>query len=556
MVDQPQPVIDYTGRDYNSLFAQLQDFIQSSNPDLYTDLFDSNLGTSLVGLVAYVGDLISLGQDVLAQEVFLSTARRLEGPLRFAKSVGYTPRSATGATVVMRSDNLPANVLVNGATVPALTFIVGANDLRYELLEEVIIPPGTNVLTLTMRQGQTFTETFIPTRAARQAFTAARSIVEDDSWSVFVGDTSDPANEWTQVSNVTFETSASQSYEVEFDSDGRLTIRFGDGNAGKIPEGTISLTYRVTEGAVGNAAINTLRGNVQVNVIGGGSTASIPVQNSTGAATGGADREGVEEMRISVPAFVRTVDQVRSLTDYEEGVKINVGGVGLVFADVPLSSFSGNIVRVHVWDTEQVDFTVTSTESGISSVSPYSRYVQVPTTRINAIQEYLIPRTTATVHNVVVRPTASDVDLYLGRVSYDKNLFSALNVHQDIVDAVVALFQNSSGFTIRVADIYESILDVPGVQHFTIERIVWEHIDYDSPPTVIVEEFRTDQDSSGAVGGPFLPLQDLVVPGTAERAFYDDANLFANEITYTTDIDNPNVQSINLRTLNFDLKTS
>ena len=98
-------------------------------------------------------------------------------------------------------------------------------------------------------------------------------------------------------------------------------------------------------------------------------------------------------------------------------------------------------------------------------------------------------------------------------------------------------------------------LSVPGVQHFTIDRIVFEHIDFDNPPTALIEEFRTDQDPTGLVGGPFLPLQDLLIPGASNRVYYDDSFLFDNEVTYTTAIDNPNVQAINLRSLSFDLKT-
>lgn len=554
MAETTKPVIDYTARDFTTLREQLSEFVTATRPDSWTDFFESNLGQTLIELVAFVGDITSYGQDVLAQEVFLSTARRYESVLRFARSVGFTPRSALSAQTVVSSDTLPQSVVLNGAVIAAGTSIVGANGLRYELQEQFIITPGAASLSLILKEGTTYTETFTPTRASRQEFVSGRGVVEDDSWTVFVGDTTVVTNEWVQVENVTFEKSATLTYEVFFDGDGRLHVVFGDNNAGKIPDGTISLTYRTTNGESGNSAIGTITGSVQADVVALLTTASIAVKNSVTPATGGRDRETVDEMRISVPAFIRTLDQVRTLTDYEDAVA-GIAGVKLVFADVPLSSFQGNIVRVNVWDTERIDFVSTSPESGISSVATYDRYVQVPTSRIYEVQQYLRPRTTVTVHNIVTRPTIANVDLFLGRVTYRKSLFKATDVHQGIVQAMVDLFENSTGFAIRIADIYESLLDVPGVQHLTISRIVFEHIDFDNPPTVILQEFRTDQDTDGSEGGPFLPLQDLLIPGASDRHFYDDAFLYDNEVTYDSDIDNPNVQAINLRTLTFDLKT-
>jgi len=549
------PVIDYTARDFPTIRTHLQSFIQATREDLWTDFYESNLGIALLEMVAFVGDIVSHGQDVLAQEIYLSTARRQESALRFARSVGYVPVSARAAQTVVRSETLPSDVVLNGATIAAGTFITGANGLKYELVADYIITPGSSVLSLTLQEGTTYTDSFTPTRAARQEFVTSRAVVEDASWDVFIGSTAIPTNEWVQVGNVSFETSASETYEVWFDGDGKLHVVFGDGNSGKIPDDTVNIVYRTTNGASGNAATNTIKGSVQATVIGLGTTASIAVNNDQTPATGGTDRESVDEMRLSIPAFIRTLDEVRTVEDYADTTQ-NLGGVALVYADVPLSSYSGNIVRVHVWDTEQVNFTSTSPESAISSTLSYDRYTQVPANRVYAVQQYLRPRTTATVHNLVVRPTVSQVDLYLGRVAYNKTLFAAADVHEDIVEALVTLFEESTGFAIRIADIYDTLLSVPGVLHFTIERIVWEHIDWDNPPTVILEEFRTDQDPTGAVGGPFLPLQDLLVPGANDRVYYDDAYLYDNEVTYTTAVDNPNIQAINLRTLSFDLQTA
>lgn len=542
------PTINYTKRQFGDVFTELQSFIQATRPADYTDFFSSNLGTAIIELNAYVADLISYGQDVIAQEIYLATARRYDSVLRFARSVGYVPRSATAATATLKSVSLPASVITNGGVVAEGTFIEGLNGLRYEVTEEQTIPPGSSIASINVKEGQSFTETFTPTKAASQTFQVSRGIVEDLSWEVFIGDPDDITNKWTQVDNVLFETSATETYEVFFDGDGKLSIRFGNGNAGLIPNQTITLKYRTTTGRSGNTAINTIDGNLRVDVLQGSIVESVSVSNSDNAASGGQDRETVAELRSNIPAFLRSLDKVITRRDYDENVA-QQGGVALAFSDVPLASFSGNIVRVHIWDEEQVDFAVTSSGSGVTSSVKYNRYALSAGTRVNAVQGYLAPRTMATVHNIVIAATIASVDLNLGLVFYDR-INDRNATHEALVQAMVDLFEESTGFAVRLADIYKRGLAVPGIRHFQIESIDFEHIDPTNPPTVITTNYHRDPSSNPGT----VSLTDLVILGAAERVFYDDALLYDNEITYSGSIEDTAVQAINLRTLDFTLQ--
>jgi hypothetical protein len=552
MPDNSPPTITYTARDYAAIKAELEAFIQATRPEDFTDFFASNLGILLVDLHAFVTDLLSYGQDITAQEVFLATARRYESALRAARSVGFIPRSATAATVVVKANTLPASIVSLGATISAGNAITGANGLSYEVTEDVTIIPGSSSVQLTLREGASFSESFTPTKQPNQQFTVSRGIVEEDSWEVYVGDTSDPLNLWTQVTNVLFETSITETYQVFFDGQGRLTIIFGNGTAGKIPDRTVTVNYRTTNGAAGNTAINTIQGSVSATVIGTGTAAAISFKNDAQPSAGGQNRETVAELRDSIPAYIRTLDKVITITDYEEAVSTQAG-VALAFADVPLSSLAGNIVRVHVWDAEQFTFVSTSPGQGITSATAYQRYIQVPQGRIYTVQQYLRPRTIATVHNVVIRPTIAQVDANLGQIKFD-TLNNIEDVHQGTVEAMVELFESSSGFLIRVSDIYRVVNAVPGVLGFTIFSLIFEHIDFDDPSLgTVIEEFRTDQDIGGLVGGPFNPLQDLTIPAATGRKFYDDTFLFNNQILFDSEIDSTTVQAINLRSLVFTL---
>jgi hypothetical protein len=552
MPDVSPPQLSYTDRDFATIFDALEGFVQATRPEDFTDFFTSNLGITLMEMLAFVGDLLSYGQDVTAQEVFLATARRLESALRAARSVGYVPRSATAATVVVASGALPANVVSFGAIVPAGNSVQGANGLRYEIVEDVTIIPGSSTTSFTLREGQSFTEAFTPTKQPNQKFTVSRGIVEEASWQVFVGDPDNPLNQWTQVPNVLFETSDTETYQVFFDGQGRLTVIFGNGTAGKVPDATVTINYRTTNGAAGNAGVGTIQGSLQAEVIGTSTTAAIPVKNSSQPATGGQARESVAELRVAIPAFIRTLDKVITIADYEEAVATQAG-VALAFADNPIASLNGNVVRVHIWASEQFTFVSTSPGQGFTSAVNYQRYVQAPTARVYTVQQYLRPRTIATVHNVVIRPTVAQVDVDLGQVKYD-TLNRTEDVHEAIVEALVELFETSSGFLIRISDIYNVVNRVPGVIGFTIRQITFEHIDFDDPSLgTVIDVYRTNQDITGSQGGPFDPLQDLSIPAASEKKFYDDAFLYDNEILFDSEIDSTTVQAINLRSLVFTL---
>ena len=201
----------------------------------------------VVDLAALVVDQASYGQDIQAQEAYLATLRRYDSALRWARSLGFVTRSARSSVVSVVSETLPAQIVSFGGVITAGTFLTGANGRRYELTDDTTIVPGSANLTLNLREGQSFSDSFTPTQAAKQEFVTTQSIVEDASWTVYVGDVDDPLNIWQQVDNVDFETSATNTYQVSFDGLGRLRIVFGNGTAGAIPDQTVTIQYRDNE---------------------------------------------------------------------------------------------------------------------------------------------------------------------------------------------------------------------------------------------------------------------------------------------------------------------
>jgi hypothetical protein len=580
--------LSYTARSYDTIIAELKAFIRETHPDALSDFFDVNTGMALLSLNALVGEMLSVGQDITAQELFLATCQRYESGLRNARTVGYVPRTAVAAEVTVKSISFPDSLTLNGGTFAAGQVLKGQNGLPYELLEDYVVAAGDTVARLLLHEGVSYTEEFNAVAQKNQEVTVANGVVAADSWDVYVGDTNNPANLWTQVDNVQFEGSATKTYDSYFDGAGRITFRFGDGAAGKIPNDVITVNYRTTKGVLGNTPVSSIQGSLvatlttpgvgtvsvsfvnkdeDLSTSGGtllhtnealgtttastvqtGAFGAIPIQAGTavitialpggagtvvaqdngagvfavitntsartlststitystggwtmtfdaalaaggpitgtyysitqadlqteiiGAAVGGADRESLAELKVNIPAYIRSQDKIISIQDYND-VLLRVPGVALVFTDLWLTSYTSNAVKVNLWTSELVSFKsmdVTGLAKG--NAVTYDRYATIQQSQANAVQVYMKDRTLLTVHNVVIRPGMTWVDIYLGNVQYAKQ-FKEEVVRDAITAAVVALFESGTGFAIRLSELYNAIRDATGVDYFLLERI-------------------------------------------------------------------------------------
>jgi hypothetical protein len=133
---------------------------------------------------------------------------------------------------------------------------------------------------------------------------------------------------------------AGERYTVRLSDDGYAHVIFGDGRYGaRLPTGVqnVSATYRSGTGLAGEveACALTLLQSRPLGLRG--------VTNPV-AATGGADRETLDDARTSAPLAILTLDRIVSLRDYEDFARA-FGGIGK--ADVVVL-WNGNDNLVHI----------------------------------------------------------------------------------------------------------------------------------------------------------------------------------------------------------------
>ena len=113
-----EPRLDYLAKDYASFRRLLLDFARTRNPG-WAEALPAELGTTLVELMAYKGDLLSWSQDAVATEAFLETCRLRVSARRHARLVDYRMhdgRNASGFVVLEAADGSPANGVVPDGT--------------------------------------------------------------------------------------------------------------------------------------------------------------------------------------------------------------------------------------------------------------------------------------------------------------------------------------------------------------------------------------------------------------------------------------------------------
>ena len=98
-----QQYIDYAGTDFYSIRSNIIEYIKSVYPLDYQNFSESDLGLMLVEVVAYMGTVLSLKGDMLANENYLRTVKTRSNLNKLLELVGVDMMgpvaAAAGATL-------------------------------------------------------------------------------------------------------------------------------------------------------------------------------------------------------------------------------------------------------------------------------------------------------------------------------------------------------------------------------------------------------------------------------------------------------------------------
>lgn len=313
---------DYTDKDFDALRARLINLVRSAFPE-WTDFNVANFGNILLELTAFVGDVLAFYLDNQAAESRISTAQLRRSLIGLSKLIGFTPTGAVASTAALRFtlDSPPAgNVTINAGDTFRTEEVV--DPIVFQALSSASIPAGTDPpeVVFNVENSKNSTETFDSTGLPNQEIELGDTPFLEGSLQVTADD-----GVYTQVDNFLSSTSTDRHFVVVVDEQDRATARFGNGINGTIPKGSIVTSYKTGGGSVGNVNAGTIV-RVDKQYIDSLANPVVVSVTNDNAASGGADRQSVEQIRQRAPESIRTINRTVSREDYEINAR-KVAGV-------------------------------------------------------------------------------------------------------------------------------------------------------------------------------------------------------------------------------------
>ena len=311
-----------TGLDFDTIRENLRNFIAAKPEFKDYDFNSSGIGT-LLDLLAYNSYYNAFYVNMAVNEAFLDSAQLRENAVSRAKALGYTPRSAFGATATINIKFPNANGDTRGAlTIPkGLTFNTTANNLTltFSTTEAQVITPNTTngfSANLDIVEGTLLTHRFTKVAGNNSVIIPNANV---DTRFIDVTVQTDGTNAiYNEVSSLFDVNGNSQIYYLEETANNRPSITFGNGVLGKTPEtgSTVFVEYRVVNALDGNGANNFSF----ASTIDGEDTFTITTNSR---ATGGQNAEDIESIRFNASKNFETQDRAVTAEDYKRIITAN-----------------------------------------------------------------------------------------------------------------------------------------------------------------------------------------------------------------------------------------
>lgn len=308
-----------TGLDFDTIRANLRTYIASKPEFTDYDFNDSALGT-LLDLLAYNTYMNAFYANMATNEGFLDTAQQYDSVVSHAKTLGYSPTSARGATanVQLIFTSSIANNTFRSIRVPKNTqFTTTVNGTSY-----TFVTPQTYTITanssggfahhINIKEGIPLSHRYVFNRTSNTSFVLPNENVDTTSITVSVT-TSGNVQTYVPADDLMTSNSSSQIFFIEADRQKKYKISFGDGVLGKLPAtaSIVTVNYRVCNGIAPNGANSFSLSNTTID--GQSDITIVPV----GRASGGAEIESIESLRFNAPRAYETQNRTVTSQDYE-----------------------------------------------------------------------------------------------------------------------------------------------------------------------------------------------------------------------------------------------
>lgn len=313
--------LDLTSLDFDTLKAGFKQHLKSQSTFKDYNFEGSNLNT-LLDVMSYNSYLNSFYLNMVASEMFLDSAQKLDSVVSHAKELNYLPKSIKSSSSTI-SFTIDTTGIQNPLTIPKGTLFSGTNangTFTFSTAETFAYTSSNttfDVTDLVIYEGTYVTDSFVFDKTdGYPHFVLTNSNIDLDSLTVTVYENNGlNVTDYDKRDSLFEITNNSTIFFIQSAQNGQYEVIFGDGILGKEPQNgaVIYCQYRITTGSAGNG-ISTFRCTQDLGPVNGGQAIVNTITAS--ASTGGAAAEGIESIRKLAPRYFATQERAVSSDDY------------------------------------------------------------------------------------------------------------------------------------------------------------------------------------------------------------------------------------------------
>lgn len=338
--------LNLSSLDFDTLKQNFKNYL--STQSVFKDYnFDGSNISVLLDVMTYNTYLNSFYLNMVASEMFLDSAQKLDSVVSHAKELNYTPRSYKSSSANVNF-TISANGISSIISIPKNTLFTGsnANGTFSFVTEQTYTYVSQNstfqVANLQIYEGVYVNTSFVMDYSNEaQRFVLPNDKIDLDSLTVTVYENNlQNTSSFFRAETLFGLTATSNIFFVQAAQNNQYEILFGDGFLGRKPknEALIVAQYRVVNGSDSDGIISFTLDN-DLGPINGGiaSVGTITVSANSG---GGANAESIESIRFYAPRYFATQQRAISSDDY---------------SSIILSKFGGKISDVNIYGGELLE---------------------------------------------------------------------------------------------------------------------------------------------------------------------------------------------------------
>lgn len=468
------PAIDYTSKDYTGFLNSMLSYATTAFPE-WTNQNPGALEVMLLESLARELDVLSYYGDRITGEAYIGTATQLSSVIQLAALLGYVPGQSTAATgtVTLETTSTSGSVAVPIATQVTTNYMSNLNGpLVFETTQLQTVPGNGGSVTIPIVQGVTqgssvftignftATPTTITTEllgvsdgSQLQIFTLANNPVVTGSITVYLQNPQypstsgvDPILAWNKVTSLQYAQSGDTAWAESVDANGVVSIHFGDDINGAIPPAGLSIyaNYRVGGGIVGNLPANSITDIASP-------LSGVTVTGSS-ATTGGADPEGIDQIRVNAPKAYTTQQRAVTLADF-----------GNLAMSLPIVAQANAVANTYTNITVYIVGSGNTIPNGstLDSIRTFLQPLALAGTNVSCAAATVVP----------INVGSSGSPVLIGCSSR----YSPTSIQILATQAIQALFAPSQvqlGGRVTLSSAYAALLAIPGVEYVNIPVFV------------------------------------------------------------------------------------